>query len=185
MWCTVGMTGTSAGSTLNKCNRRSLRHDKTVYMNCSHLLKPEAVKILTASSSKKRLMQNISDVAEQAYGLDPDSVLNALLAREALGPTGVGHGIALPHARLTDIDRVLGVFVLLDKPIDFGSVDRQPVDIAFALFAPEDAGVEHLKALALVSRTLRDPAICTKLRANQNPATLYTILTSSEADKAA
>lgn len=154
-------------------------------MDFSELLKPEAVKVLNAASSKKRLMQDISDLCEQAYGLNTDLVLHALLDREALGPTGVGHGIALPHARLADLDRVVGTFVLLDKPIDFGSVDRQPVDIAFALFAPEDAGVDHLKALALVSRTLRDTSICTKLRSNRNPATLYTILTSSESDQAA
>ncbi len=154
-------------------------------MDFSELLKPEAVKILNAATSKKRLMQDISDLSEQAYGLNSDTVLDALLARETLGPTGVGHGIALPHARLTDLDRVVGVFVLLDKPIDFGAVDRQPVDIACALFAPEDAGVDHLKALALVSRTLRDNAVCTKLRANRNPATIYTILTSAESDQAA
>lgn len=154
-------------------------------MDCSQLLEPEAVKVLTAASSKKRLMQDISDLADHAYGLNSDLVLEALLAREALGPTGVGRGIALPHARLTDLDRVLGVFVVLDKPIDFGSVDREPVDIAFALFAPEDAGVEHLKALALVSRTLRDTAVCTKLRANHNAATLYTILSSAESEQAA
>lgn len=151
----------------------------------SKLLKPEAVKVLTSASSKKRLMHDISDLCEQAYHLKSDVVLDALLEREALGPTGVGHGIALPHARLDGLENVVGVFVLLDKPIDFGSVDRQPVDIAFALFAPEDAGVDHLKALALVSRTLRDSSICEKLRSNHNPATLYTILTSDESEQAA
>lgn len=154
-------------------------------MNCNRLLTPEAVKVLTSASSKKRLMQDLGDLAAQAYGLAAGDVLDALLAREALGPTGVGHGIALPHARMDGLDRVVGVFVLLDKPIDFNAVDRQPVDIAFALFAPEDAGVEHLKALALVSRTLRDTSICSKLRANPNPATLHTILTSTESEQAA
>lgn len=154
-------------------------------MDFTELLRPDAVKVLNAATSKKRLMQDIGDLSEQAYGLNSDLVLDALLARESLGPTGVGHGIALPHARLADIDCVCGAFVLLDKPIDFGAVDRQPVDIAFALFAPEDAGVDHLKALALVSRTLRDTQICAKLRANRNAATLYTILTSAESDQAA
>ncbi|MCV3270084.1 PTS sugar transporter subunit IIA [Roseobacter sinensis] len=154
-------------------------------MDFNKLLKPEAVKVLTSASSKKRLMQDLGDLAEQAYGLPSGDVLDALLAREALGPTGVGHGIALPHARLDGLDDVVGAFVLLDKPIDFNAVDRQPVDIAFALFAPEDAGVEHLKALALVSRTLRDQSICSKLRANPNPATLHTILTSAESEQAA
>ena len=93
--------------------------------------------------------------------------------------------MALPHARLEGIEKVAGLFVLLEKPVDFGSVDRQPVDIAFALFAPETAGVEHLKALALVSRTLRDTGICAKLRANPNEETLYTILTEAEGVKAA
>lgn len=154
-------------------------------MDFGSLLKPEAVKVLTSASSKKRLMQEISDLAEQVYGLKSDVVLDALLARESLGPTGVGHGIALPHARLDGLENVVGAFVVLDKPIDFNAVDRQPVDIAFALFAPEDAGVEHLKALALVSRTLRDASICAKLRANHDPATLYTILTSAESEQAA
>ncbi|WP_298840644.1 PTS sugar transporter subunit IIA [uncultured Roseobacter sp.] len=154
-------------------------------MDFATLLKPEAVKVITSASSKKRLMQDLGDLAEQAYGLPSGEILDALLAREALGPTGVGYGVALPHARTTRLESVAGVFVLLDKPIDFNAVDRQPVDIAFGLFAPEDAGVEHLKALALVSRTLRDAAVCSKLRANPNPATLYTILTSSEAEQAA
>lgn len=154
-------------------------------MDFSKLLKPEAVKVLTSASSKKRLMQDLGDLADSAYGLKTGDVLEALLAREALGPTGVGHGVALPHARLDGLESVVGAFVLLDKPIDFNSVDRQPVDIAFALFAPEDAGVEHLKALAMVSRTLRDASICNKLRANPSPATLYTILTSAESEQAA
>jgi PTS system nitrogen regulatory IIA component len=154
-------------------------------MEFARLLKPEAIKVLTSASSKKRLLYDISDLAEQAYGLQSSTVLEALLTREALGPTGVGHGVALPHARVDGIDSVVGAFVLLDKPIDFNSVDRQPVDIAFALFAPESAGVEHLKALALVSRTLRDPAICSKLRANPEPATLYTILTEAQKNQAA
>lgn len=154
-------------------------------MEFSKLLKPEAVKVLTSASSKKRLMQDIGDLVHSAYALDPAIVVEALLARESLGPTGVGHGVALPHARLDGLDEVVGAFVLLDKPIDFSSVDRQPVDVAFALFAPQDAGVEHLKALALVSRTLRNTSICNKLRANPDPSTLYAILTEEQSVQAA
>ena len=154
-------------------------------MDFAKLLKPEAVRILTSASSKKRLMQDIGDLAHNAYDLDAGTVVEALMARESLGPTGVGHGVALPHARLDGIDQVVGAFVVLDKPIDFSSVDRQPVDLAFALFAPVDAGVEHLKALALVSRTLRDANICTKLRANPDAGTLYTILTEEKLTQAA
>jgi len=149
-------------------------------MNLDTLLKPEAVKVVASATSKKRLLQDIGDIMAEAYNVDAGQVVEALIAREALGPTGVGHGVALPHARLESIDKVMGVFILLDKPIDFDAVDRQPVDIAFALFAPEEAGVEHLKALALVSRTLRDTNVCAKLRANKDSGTLYTILSEGQ-----
>ncbi len=154
-------------------------------MDFSKLLKPEAVKVLTSASSKKRLFHDLGDLAATAYDLDGSQVIEALIAREALGPTGVGNGVALPHARVEGTSDVIGAFVLLDKPIDFDAVDRQPVDIAFALFAPEEAGVEHLKALALVSRTLRDKSICTKLRANRDPGTLYAILSEAQSAQAA
>lgn len=111
-------------------------------------------------------------------------VFDALMEREALGPTGVGHGVALPHARLSGLSGVKGAFVLLEKPIEFEAVDRKPVDVIFALFAPEDAGVNHLKALALVSRSLRSGDLCTKLRANRDSLTLHTILTEPDTQAA-
>lgn len=149
------------------------------------ILKPEAVRVLFGTSSKKRLMQELGAIAEAAYGVPHATAVEALLERESLGPTGVGHGVALPHARVDGIEQVIGVLVLLEKPIDFDAVDRQPVDLAFALFAPMDAGVEHLKALALVSRTLRDASLRAKLRANNDPMTLYTIVTEAQAAQAA
>jgi PTS system nitrogen regulatory IIA component len=97
----------------------------------------------------------------------------------------VGHGIALPHARLEDLKGIVGVFLRLEKPLDYDSVDRQPVDLVFGLFAPKDGGVDHLKALALVSRTMRDAGVVAKLRANSDPAKLYAILTESRATQAA
>ncbi|WP_425093812.1 PTS sugar transporter subunit IIA [Tropicimonas sp. S265A] len=154
-------------------------------MDLSDLVAPKAIRVLGQMSSKKRLMQELSDIACQAYEVCLTDAVDALQERESLGPTGVGGGVALPHARLADIDRVVGVFVRLEKPMDFDSVDRQPVDLIFALFAPEDSGVEHLKALALVSRTLRDPAVCAKLRANAEPSTLHAILTETEQHRAA
>lgn len=154
-------------------------------MDIAELLKPEAVKIVSTVSSKKMLLHAISDLARQAHGLDPEATLQALQDREALGPTGVGHGVALPHARITDVDRVRGVFIRLEKPIDFSAVDRQPVDLFFGLLAPENAGVEHLKALALVSRTMRDASICAKLRANDDADTLHTIITEAQRQQAA
>jgi PTS system nitrogen regulatory IIA component len=154
-------------------------------MELSNLLKPEAVRVISSASSKKRLLQELGGLAFSAYGLSAPATVEALLERESLGPTGVGQGVALPHARMPDLESVQGAFVLLEKPVDFDSVDRQPVDIVFALFAPEEAGVEHLKALALVSRTLREPSLCAKLRANTDAATLYTILTENHSVQAA
>ena len=112
-------------------------------------------------------------------------MVDGLQERETLGPTGVGHGIALPHARLEDLDRIVGLFIRLEKPLDYDSVDRQPVDLVFGLLAPKDSGVDHLKALALVSRTMRDPGVLTKLRANTDPAKLHAILTEARAPAAA
>ena len=154
-------------------------------MELSSILQPEAVKTLTSCTSKKRLFHDLGDIAETAYGFVSGDVIDALINRENLGPTGVGHGIALPHARLVDVDRVCGMFLRLEKPIDFDSVDRQPVDLIFALLAPENAGVEHLKALALVSRTMRDADTQIKLRANADQATLHAILTETQATQAA
>ena len=154
-------------------------------MDMTTILKPEAVRVLSAASSKKRLFHELGGVVESVYGLSQSKAVEALQERESLGPTGVGHGVALPHARLGGIESVSGVFVMLEKPIDFEAVDRQPVDLVFALLAPEDAGVEHLKALALVSRTMRNGDLCTKLRANSDPSTLHTLLTETPASQAA
>ncbi len=154
-------------------------------MDMTTLLNAKAVRFLASATSKKRLFQSIGDVAKSVYSLDTETVISALQERESLGPTGVGHGVAVPHARLEGIDTVLGVFFRLEKPLDYGSVDKSPVDLVFALFAPRDAGVEHLKALAFISRTLRNPRVCEKLRANEDPAKLYAILSASEASKAA
>jgi nitrogen PTS system EIIA component len=150
-------------------------------MELSSVLTTGAVRVLGQLTSKKRLFQELGDIAAQAYGLNASVVVDGLQERESLGPTGVGHGIALPHARLEDLQKIVGVFVRLEKPLDYDSVDRQPVDLIFGLFAPKDSGVDHLKALALVSRTMRDPAICAKLRANTDPAKLHAILTEARA----
>ena len=154
-------------------------------MELSEILKPSAVKVAGKATSKKRLFQDLGEVAVASFGLNHDDVVDALLERESLGPTGVGHGVALPHARISGLDRVVGAFLRLEKPLDFDAADRQPVDLIFALFAPLDAGVEHLKALALVSRTMRDASLCAKLRANADPAALHAILTAGQAIQAA
>ncbi|NNE89110.1 MAG: PTS transporter subunit EIIA [Silicimonas sp.] len=154
-------------------------------MDVEAILGTSAVRSVGTISSKKRLFQELGDLAGTAYGLKTGGVASALQERESLGPTGVGQGIALPHARLEGLDRVLGLFVRLDHALEFEAVDKQPVDLIFALLAPEDAGVEHLKALALVSRTMRDGGLCTKLRANGDATTLHTLLTEAPKSQAA
>jgi nitrogen PTS system EIIA component len=154
-------------------------------MELSTIIRPAAVKVLANVSSKKRLFQDLGDIVASAYGLDAEAAFGALQDREALGPTGVGHGVALPHARIEGLEEVVGAFVRVEKPLDFDAVDRQPVDLIFALFAPDGSGVDHLKALALVSRTMRDSAVCAKLRANEDPDTLHTILTEAHSTRAA
>lgn len=154
-------------------------------MQLSTLLRPEAVKVLGHHTSKKRLFQELGDVAATVYKISAREAVDSLQERENLGPTGVGHGVALPHARIEGLSAVCGVFFKLEKPIDYGSVDKQPIDLVFALFAPRDSGVDHLKALAVVSRTMREAGTCTKLRANSEPATLYAILTEGRTTQAA
>lgn len=154
-------------------------------MQLSEILKPDSVRVASTFSSKKRLLQEVAELAAASWGINAAEAVNALLERENLGPTGVGHGVALPHARVEGLDRVVGVFLRIERGTDFDAVDRQPVDLIFGLFAPVDAGVEHLKALALVSRTMRDTALCSKLRANEEPATLHAMLTEAPSTKAA
>ena len=154
-------------------------------MDLSSILQPGAVKVVGQISSKKRLFQDLGEIAAGVYDLCAGTAVEAMLERESLGPTGVGQGIALPHARLESLDEVIGIFMRSEKPLDFDAVDRQPVDLVFALLAPAESVVDHLKALALVSRTLRDPGVCAKLRANGDPATLHAILTEAPASEAA
>lgn len=154
-------------------------------MELSGILDPGSVRALGHLTSKKRILQELADTAAARFGLSASTVFDALQDRETLGPTGVGQGVALPHARVDGLEQVHGVFVRLDKPVDFDSVDRKPVDLVFALFAPIDSGVDHLKALAMVSRTLRDRGTCAKLRSTDDPAALYAILTEGRTSRAA
>ena len=154
-------------------------------MDLIDILNPQAVRAAHSVGSKKRLFQDLAAIASQTYGINPESAIEALLERETLGPTGVGRGVALPHARLESIDHIVGCFMKLDRSVEFDAVDRQPVDLVFALFAPLSSGVEHLRALALVSRTLRDADVCKKLRNNEDPAILLAVLQEGPASFAA
>ena len=107
------------------------------------------------------------------------------MERERLGTTGVGNGIAIPHGKLANLDKLYGLFARLEKPIDFQSIDEQPVDLIFLLLAPESAGADHLKALARVSRLLRDQTVCEKLRGTDQSEALYALLTEDAAHQAA
>lgn len=154
-------------------------------MRIADILSPAAVRSQAQVSSKKRLFHDLAEMAQQAYGLDAARTLDALQERESLGATGVGHGVALPHARIAGLDHVAGLFLRLERPMAFDAVDRQPVDLVFTLLAPDSPGVEHLKALALVSRTLRDEGLRAKLRANDDPVALHAVLAEAPDSPAA
>jgi PTS system nitrogen regulatory IIA component len=154
-------------------------------MEIATILDPKAVRVNAGASSKKRLLQDLSDQAEIVYGLKSTDIFAALQARENLGTTGVGHGVAIPHARFETIDKIVGLFLRLEKPVNFDSLDRQPVDLIFTLLAPANDSPEHLKALALVSRTLRNKEVCEKLRSNNQASTIYSILTEKMTSQAA
>lgn len=130
-------------------------------------------------TSKKQALQELSKHAADITGLEERAIFDILLERERLGTTGVGDGLAIPHGRLPDLDRIHGFFAKLEKPIDFDSIDDRPVDLIFLLLAPEGAGADHLKALARISRLLRGPSFCEKLRGAKNRDALYALLSQS------
>ena len=149
-------------------------------MQIAEILSPAAVRTLGQVVSKKRLFHEAAELAALVYGVDAAKALDALQERESLGTTGVGQGVALPHAQLHGLEGVAGVFLRLEKPLDFDAVDRQPVDLVFARLAPKSTGVDHLKALALVSRRLREPDLRERLRANSDPVALHALLTTDQ-----
>lgn len=149
-------------------------------MDTIDLLTPDAVVPNLRSGSKKHLLQDLSKVAAQLTGADERLIFEILLERERLGTTGVGNGIAIPHGKLVNLDRLYGVFARLDKPVNFEAIDEQPVDLVFLLLAPEGAGADHLKALARVSRKLRDSTFCDKLRGSDSRDALFALLTGGE-----
>ena len=133
-------------------------------MDIGELLADGGVVLRSGASSKRQALQTVAEAAAQALGMPESRIMEALLEREALGSTGLGSGVAVPHARLEGIARVTAVFVRLENPVAYGAVDDRPVDLLFALFAPPRDGAEHLRALAAVSRTLRSPEMRERLR---------------------
>ena len=154
-------------------------------MLISEIISQKLVLSLHNISSKKRLFQEIATHMAMDSSVNPETIVTALQDREKLGPTGMGNGIAIPHARIDNISSIKGMFIRLEKPINFDSIDKQKVDLIFSILAPIDSGVDHLKALAKVSRLLRDQNICSKLRSTADITALYSILTQDWDIKAA
>jgi PTS system nitrogen regulatory IIA component len=146
-------------------------------MNISDLLAPEAVVASLKAQSKKLLLQELAARAHAQTRLPEKQIFETLIEREKLGTTGVGAGIAIPHGRIAGAKAITGIFARLESAIDYEAVDGQPVDLVFMLLAPENAGADHLKALARVSRLLRNQQTCEKLRAARSAEALYAILT--------
>jgi PTS system nitrogen regulatory IIA component len=136
-------------------------------------------------ADKNCLLESLAQIASAQYELDRGQAFDGLQERERLGPTGFGGGTAIPHCKIVGLDAPVGVFVRLARPIEYGAVDDQPVDLAFALFSPAQDGAAHLKALAEVSRMFRDERCCADLRAANDSAALYALLSTIEERNAA
>jgi PTS system nitrogen regulatory IIA component len=154
-------------------------------MELTDLLDGECVVANLRATSKKQVLQELARRAADITNIDERKIFAVLMDRERLGTTGVGSGIAIPHGKLPELDRLYGIFARLEKPVDFQSIDERPVDLIFVLLAPEEAGADHLKALARVSRLLRDQNTCEKLRGTGEVDALSAILTESQEIRAA
>lgn len=154
-------------------------------MLSSNLISLDAILPSLKATSKKHALQELSERAALLSKLPPREVFDALIQRERLGSTGVGEGIAIPHAKLLKAKSIFGIFARLVRPIDFESHDGAPVDLICLLIAPESAGADHLKALARMARLLRDASVTTKLRAARDVSALYAVLNEDAASHAA
>ncbi|CAN1569990.1 PtsN Phosphotransferase system mannitol/fructose-specific IIA domain (Ntr-type) [Rhabdaerophilaceae bacterium] len=154
-------------------------------MALSSLLTPESVLADLRPNSKKQLLLELATCASHLSGQPERVIFDGLLQRERLGSTGMGQGVAVPHAAITGLPHLIGVFAALARPVDFESVDGVPVDLVFVLLAPETAGADHLQALARIARFFRSPGNLENLRQTNDPAALYAILTAETSSRAA
>jgi PTS system nitrogen regulatory IIA component len=154
-------------------------------MALNDLLSQDAVIAALRVNGKKQALQELSERAAKVSGLGAREIFDSLLQRERLGSTGIGDGVAIPHGKLPRCGRLFGVFARLERAVDFEALDGLPVDLMFVLIAPENAGADHLKALARIARALRDPGLAAKLRSARDPAALYSLLTVAPASNAA
>ena len=154
-------------------------------MTLTDLVAPAAIIPALKVNGKKQALQELSARAAELTGQNEKAIFEILLQREKLGSTGVGNGVEIPHGKLPKLGRLFGLFARLERPIDFESLDSQPVDLIFLLLAPEAAGADHLKALARVARLLRDPEIARKLRDSRDADALFAVLSVPPASSAA
>jgi PTS system nitrogen regulatory IIA component len=154
-------------------------------MEINDLISLEGIVANLRATSKKQALQDLARRAADVTGEPERAIFEVLIERERLGTTGVGNGIAIPHGKLPGLDKLYGLFARLDTPIDFDAIDEQPVDLICVLLAPETAGADHLKALARVSRLLRDRTVCEKLRGTDGAEAIHALLTESAASHAA
>jgi PTS system nitrogen regulatory IIA component len=145
-------------------------------MEIADLIAPRGVIAQLRVTNKKQALQELAKRAAALTGLQERTICNVLVERERLGSTGIGMGVGIPHGRLPALDKLCGIFARLDRPVPFDAIDDQPVDLIFLLLAPESAGADHLKALARVSRLLRDRTVCEKLRGTDGADALYALL---------
>ena len=146
-------------------------------MELADILSEESVLVCTGVTSKRDVLQKLSDKVESLTGHPAAEIFESLNDRESLGSTGLGNGIAVPHGKFAALKGVMAVFMKVTPPVDFESVDDQPVDIVMMLLAPMGAGADHLKALARVARILRTDSVADALRHTSDPARIYAILT--------
>ncbi len=154
-------------------------------MDLSDLITPYGVMPSLRANNKKHALQLLADRAAELTGLNSVDIFNTLTQRERLGSTGFGGGIATPHGRLPGLRQTVGLFARLDEPIEFDAIDEEPVDLIFVLLVPEGAGADHLKALARVSRLLREQRSVERIRGCRDRAALYAVLTEKAASHAA
>ncbi|EAU41431.1 Phosphoenolpyruvate-dependent sugar phosphotransferase system, EIIA 2:PTS IIA-like nitrogen-regulatory protein PtsN [Fulvimarina pelagi HTCC2506] len=154
-------------------------------MDFRTLIEPAAILPALKATSKRQVLQDMATKAAELIGRPEREILETILNREKLGSTGVGNGIAIPHGKLLELDRITGVFARLQKPVDFDALDEEPVDLVFLLLAPESSGADHLKALSKVARLLRDPDTVAKIRSFQDAGSIYSTMVRSTTQNAA
>lgn len=151
----------------------------------SKLFSSKGILVGLKPNSKKQLITLLADKAAALCGVPEQRIVDVVLEREKLGTTGAGHGVAIPHGRLGELNRIYGFCAILKEGIDFDAVDNQPVDLFIMLLAPENAGAEHLRVLAKVSRLLRNQGTCERLRGCLDADGVYAILCEDRMDHAA